>query len=173
MADHVELNAGSGGAVLATDEIAGTHHQRVKIQHGADGSATDVSSNSGLPVVEALVDPKLTYASDTSIAAGGATNLESAQVSSGKTGKLLSVVFGASIALKAELQTVLNGVGTTRMVLFSLAGQDRIFQSPSKEFITQTESVTAGLDGFRLVITNLDTSQSADVYGTFLFDETD
>ena len=50
MADNVELNSGSGGATLATDDISGTHHQRVKIQHGADGSATDVSSASPLPV---------------------------------------------------------------------------------------------------------------------------
>lgn len=31
-------------------DIGGIHHQRVKVQHGADGSATDVSSASPLPV---------------------------------------------------------------------------------------------------------------------------
>jgi hypothetical protein len=35
---------------MATDQIGGVHHQRVKIQHGVDGSATDVSSVSPLPV---------------------------------------------------------------------------------------------------------------------------
>lgn len=50
MADNVVLNPGSGGASVATDDILGIHHQRVKIQHGADGSATDVSSASPLPV---------------------------------------------------------------------------------------------------------------------------
>lgn len=44
------MNSGTGGATLAADDIAGIHHQRVKIQHGADGSATDVSSASPLPV---------------------------------------------------------------------------------------------------------------------------
>lgn len=53
MADNLELNAGTGGATLAADDIAGIHHQRVKIQHGADGSATDVSSASPLPVGDA------------------------------------------------------------------------------------------------------------------------
>ncbi len=52
MADNVELNAGSGGATTATDEISGVHHQRIKIQHGADGSATDVSTASPLPVMD-------------------------------------------------------------------------------------------------------------------------
>lgn len=50
MADNVLLNSGTGGATLAADDIAGVHHQRVKIQHGADGAATDVSAASPLPV---------------------------------------------------------------------------------------------------------------------------
>lgn len=50
MADNVELDAGSGGAVLAADEIAGVVHQRVKVQFGADGSATDASPAAPFPV---------------------------------------------------------------------------------------------------------------------------
>ena len=53
MADNLTLNAGTGGATLAADDIGGTHHQRVKIQYGADGSATDVSDASPLPVDDA------------------------------------------------------------------------------------------------------------------------
>lgn len=53
MADNAVLNAGAGGVTLAMDDIAGVHHQRVKLQHGADGSATDVSSASPLPVTDA------------------------------------------------------------------------------------------------------------------------
>lgn len=45
----MNISEGSG-AVVAADEIAGIKHQRVKIQHGADGSATDVSTASPLPV---------------------------------------------------------------------------------------------------------------------------
>lgn len=52
MADYVELNPGAGGGdQIAADEISGVKHQRVKIQHGVDGSATDVSSSSPLPVI--------------------------------------------------------------------------------------------------------------------------
>jgi hypothetical protein len=50
MVDNLELNAGSGGDMLAADEIAGIKHQRVKIQHGADGAASDVSAASPLPI---------------------------------------------------------------------------------------------------------------------------
>lgn len=52
MADNVELSAGSGGALIAADDIGpGVWYQRVKINHGADGSATDVSAASPLPVI--------------------------------------------------------------------------------------------------------------------------
>lgn len=50
MADNTTLNSGTGGDVISTDDIAGVKVQRVKVQHGADGSATDVSAASPLPV---------------------------------------------------------------------------------------------------------------------------
>jgi len=50
VADNTPLNPGTGGDVIASDDIAGVKHQRVKIQFGADGSATDVSSANPLPV---------------------------------------------------------------------------------------------------------------------------
>lgn len=53
MVDNLTLNSGSGGATLAADDIAGVHHQRVKIQQGADGSASDVSDSNPLPIDDA------------------------------------------------------------------------------------------------------------------------
>lgn len=50
MADNTQLNVGTGGDLIASDDIAGVKHQRVKVEFGADGSATDVSSASPLPV---------------------------------------------------------------------------------------------------------------------------
>jgi hypothetical protein len=50
MADNTVLNEGSGGDTLATDDIGGVKHQRVKVEHGANGSATDVSTASPMPV---------------------------------------------------------------------------------------------------------------------------
>lgn len=50
MADNTTLNVGVGGDVVATDDIAGVKHQRVKIEIGADGAAADVHSGNPLPV---------------------------------------------------------------------------------------------------------------------------
>lgn len=51
MVDNVTLaSLTASGATIAADDIGGVHHQRVKVQFGADGSATDVSPANPLPV---------------------------------------------------------------------------------------------------------------------------
>ena len=65
--DYVQLNkASSAGSKIAVDSIIGgdgqtREHQRVKVQYGEDGIATDVSKASPLPVT----DPWLQHAIDT------------------------------------------------------------------------------------------------------------
>lgn len=50
MADNITLNAGSGGAVLATDDVGGIHYQVVKVAYGALDAATLVTTGAPLPV---------------------------------------------------------------------------------------------------------------------------
>lgn len=50
MADNFVTNPAAGGDTFAADDIAGVKWQRVKLGQGVDGSATDVSSASPLPV---------------------------------------------------------------------------------------------------------------------------
>jgi len=51
MADNTTLNTGTGGDVIASDDITGVKFQRVKITLGADGvNDGDVSSSNALPV---------------------------------------------------------------------------------------------------------------------------
>jgi len=52
MADNVELNAGSGGAVVATDQDVGlAHHQYMKMEWGPDNTQTKVDTGaSALPI---------------------------------------------------------------------------------------------------------------------------
>jgi len=50
--DSIILNPGASGDKIAIDTISTVGHQRVKIQHGATGSATDVSTASPLPVAQ-------------------------------------------------------------------------------------------------------------------------
>ena len=62
MADNVTLNPGTGGAVVASDDIAGIQYQRVKVTWGADGVANDASAASPLPTT-ALTNTELRAAS--------------------------------------------------------------------------------------------------------------
>ena len=52
MADDVQINPGSGGAVIRTDELDGKHYQVIKIAFGADGTLEAfVSSTTPLPTL--------------------------------------------------------------------------------------------------------------------------
>lgn len=50
MSDNTVLNLGVGGDTIATDDISGVKHQYVKIEYGADNSATPVSPANPLPI---------------------------------------------------------------------------------------------------------------------------
>lgn len=52
MADNTTLNSGSGGDVIATDDVGGVKFQRVKIAVGGDGVANDASSAYPVPTQE-------------------------------------------------------------------------------------------------------------------------
>lgn len=52
MAENTTLNPGTGGDIIATDDIGGVKHQRVKVQYGDNGSATDVSAANPLPILD-------------------------------------------------------------------------------------------------------------------------
>jgi hypothetical protein len=56
VADNTTLNTGSGGDVIASDDIGGVKHQRVKMSVGADGAASDaIPVSNGLDTTAAGV----------------------------------------------------------------------------------------------------------------------
>jgi len=67
MTDHVTLNPGAGGAVVATDDVGGVQYQRIKLDLGADGQSTPVSGS--LPVSAASLPLPTGAATETTIAA--------------------------------------------------------------------------------------------------------
>ena len=70
-ADNITLNSGSGGAVLATDDVGGNHYQLVKQVFGALDTATLVSTANPLPVD--LRTDNLAGNLDVNLAASGIT----------------------------------------------------------------------------------------------------
>ena len=74
MADNTLLNIGSGGDLIATDDIAGVKVQRVKVGFGVDGTYTDSALTNPLPVQQsALYYPSSTANSTTAQLASGAS----------------------------------------------------------------------------------------------------
>lgn len=50
MVDNITLNSGSGGSVIATDDISSVHYQIIKLAYGALNTATLVTTSAPLPV---------------------------------------------------------------------------------------------------------------------------
>ena len=175
MANDIILDPGSGGATLSTFEDAGNaHHQEIIQEFLKVGGTTPtrVSETEPLPVIMGLESPQSALATTAGLAAGSSTDLDGTQITSAKTGKLVGIIATASVAIKVELKTVLNATpSSTLAVFFIKAGDGQPILMPSREFYTVAHDVTAGLDAFRVTITNLDTSVAADVYCTFLWDE--
>jgi len=173
MADNIQLDVGAGGDILAADDVGGAKHQQVKIEYGADGTVVAVSDANPLPVDNNPVESIQTNTGNsTATAAGGSDDIDSTQINSGKTGQLLQIIVSATVFYKAELKIVTNGVAGS-VVHTWIGGPILPFPyTPShKTLHTIAEDVTAGLDGFRVTVTNLDTNEAADIYATFEWDE--
>ena len=50
MADNTQINRGTDGDVIATDSIDDVKYQRVKMNFGDDGEASDVALRNAMPV---------------------------------------------------------------------------------------------------------------------------
>lgn len=145
--------------------------ERVQITGIAATDVVPATLADGLSVTLGLQSPQLTFASAAALAAGTSTDLDSAQITAGLTGQLVQVIMGSSVAAKWLLKTVLNGAETDKVCFFTRPGESKEWQVPSKKFIQQAQNAGAGFDGFRLAVTSLETSEAADVYASFLFDE--
>lgn len=99
MADNITLNSGTGGADLATDDIGGVQHQRVKLQYGTDGSATDVSDSNPLPIDDA----------------GGSLTVDGAVTANAGTGTM-TVTDDGSFTLAANSGVDIGDVDVTSVV---------------------------------------------------------
>lgn len=103
-------------------------------------------------------------------AAGATSNHDTADFGAA-TKKVSKVLFGASVAMKAELQFVDNGTPTTLTVGFAPAGGQGILEPKHRNYWSHTFTANAGVDAFRVVRTNLDASEAADLYSTIMYED--
>lgn len=172
MADNIVLLPGTGGATLATFDDGTAEHQKIILQQFDGAAATPVAKATPLPVDSAsLTAATVSLDTSASLAPGSSIDLDSAQVSVGTTAKLLGLIITGAAPLKAVLKTLTNAAASSDLAVFFPKDDNPIWML-SKEFFTVAHDAGAGLDGFRVTITNLNTGAAAtDVYCTFLYDE--
>lgn len=143
--------------------------QRVQLAGDASDAVAAITLSDGVPVSAAITTPTVSHSSVSSIAAGGNADIDSTQMPVSLTGKLSQVFVSGSVPFKAVVKTVQNNVESGPLIT-RIASLSTDIKLVSKRFITIAYSASAGFDGFRVTITNLDTSEAADFYSTFLYD---
>jgi hypothetical protein len=83
MADNVELNPGTGGAVVATDDDGTAQHQYVKLEYGADGTFTKVAAGANALPVQGAETHDAAVAGKPVLMGGYAANLPPTNVATG------------------------------------------------------------------------------------------
>lgn len=103
MADNTRINPGVSGDLIATDDIGGVKHQRVKMEYGADGSATDVSDVSPMPTKQYSVTgaPTSVASSATTVTLLAANGLRRGATIWNNSTAVLYVNFGATASATA------------------------------------------------------------------------
>jgi hypothetical protein len=115
-------------------------------------------------------NPINSYDTTAAVAAGATDNHDTADFGAA-TKKVAKVIYSASVPLKAELQYVDNNVGTTLAVGFSQAGGLGELVPSHRNFWSHTFTANAGADLFRLIRTNLDASEAADIYSVIQYED--
>jgi hypothetical protein len=108
LSDNVTINSMSGGPVISTDDLGGVQVQRVKVQFGVDGTATDVSGSAPMPVDGSGVTQPTTAVAATRPAA---TVMQNAATANGNGASL--PVTGYAVALLNVVSCVAMSGGTT------------------------------------------------------------
>lgn len=90
MADNTELNAGSGGDIIGSDEIVGVKYQRVKLIHGSEGvNDGDVARSNPLPAT--LVHDRPAYRLFVPAGAAGANKVYFDLFNASGSGKVMKI----------------------------------------------------------------------------------
>ena len=150
-----------GGFMMGWDS-GNTNWNRVEV-NDAGNLQVDVLSGGGSPA--APTNPTIDIQTSSAVAAGTEVDLDSAAIT--ETENLTQVTMSASVPFKARITLVENTVETVITELFGKSGTPLVWQPPDRRYTSVTN--TAGTDVFRVQMTNMDTSEAADLYASFFY----
>lgn len=172
MAESVNLpltGFGDSTAEVAVDLTPDGVVELVKLAISADGSAVLIPADlDGLFVQFRLESPQTSAVLAAALSAGANVDLNAADITTGKTGRLLGVDIGGTVPCRCDIQEV-NGARTTRTTIYTERGESKAWRPPmgSKWF-----DLVGGVGKhFGVSITNLDVNKAADLRGTIYWDE--
>jgi hypothetical protein len=150
VADNIQLNAGSGGSVVATDDIGGVHYPLSKLAFGALDSVTLVSAANPLPVtvlgtLTVNVGTTGGLALDATLTGGAQVSQAVGNVAAGAADS------GAPVKIGGRLQTSLPAAGTNNNRVDAFwDDRGRLGVTIGSGGINTTVNTGAGADGANL-----------------------
>lgn len=150
----------AGTTTSTGNGVAGAGCQRVTI--ASDNSAIAVSTSPTPPTNPAWDITNVT--TPVTIAANASSNLDSADLPSKY---LYQAIISGTLPFKVVFATLNNGSATNKFVTFGGPENPVVYEPPHTAFIQSGAS--AGSDGFRAAVTNLDPSLSGDFYASFAY----
>lgn len=153
-------------ALLTVEERLGTLLLGIE---GPQGPAAAMGIGGG---TYAPQSPQSQHGTVASLAAGGSTTVETRNVTAAKLGKLVQLLVSSTVWIKVELEQVSAGIVDPDRQMTRVRECDLDYNTPAPDWWRVPGTSAAGFDGWRLIITNLDVAESADVYWTVLWDET-
>lgn len=154
----IRLPADSVGKKLRTWELPdGTHAEAVVIVD-ADGN-----------LISSPESPQSSALTALTLAPGISANLDADDIATGTVGHLVMVRVASSVPIRADIQTAAGVTITSRDHLFTSYGRlTEIWTPPQGGFVRLTGGSN---QRFRIVVTNLSTTETVDVYTTAYWDE--
>jgi hypothetical protein len=151
------------GSFLMGWDSTGTNWDRVVVANSGR-LQVDVVTGGG---ETAPTSPTIDTASSSALAAGASADLDSAEITT--TSYLGQVVVASSVPFKAVVKKVLNGSATTVATIFGGPNVPAVYRPAHRQYVAVTAS--AGVDVFRVSVTNEDASEAADVYSSFEYQQ--
>jgi hypothetical protein len=139
-----------------------------------DGSYAPVSLDStGAVLVStdstaATSTPYTTSRQTPAVAAGSRVVMQSDAIAEGQVASLSGVIVTANAAFKAYCVRVVEDVESAPFAVWYTNQLNWHFTPPAADFVTVTGTL-AGFTGFRVYVTNLDTSEAVDVFTVFYY----
>ncbi len=159
-----------GGIANAAAPAAVAENDRANASFDLQGRlrVTDANAGAGSPSNPVVDTPSL--ANIASSASSSGAQLRTSDLG-GTTRQLAGFDCSGSAPFKAILIQEDDDAETIRTTLFGVAGEPIQFRPPNKGYFNITFGSNAGFDGWRVEVTNLDNSQSADFMVTFYYED--